>query len=243
MGIRPDLQISVGAAQSIVDRVIPGHAVATVSNIHGGEIAAVYEIGLVGGHPPIILKIYPDALHWKMHKEVIVAGLVQDRLSVPAPRVLLADDSRKLLDLSFVVMNRVNGASLGSLEKTLPPEQLVSAYVQIGQLLREFHRIPMDAFGYIGSTGILTPHATNHAYLTHQFQRKLDEFVTRGGDAPLARKVAGILRTARSSSTPVRKPCFATMTCTPGICSPRSRQPACSSRAFWILKAPLPAIR
>lgn len=190
MGIRPDLQMSVGAAQSIVDRVIPGHAVATVSNIHGGEIAAVYEIGLVGGHPPIILKIYPDALHWKMQKEVIVAGLVQDRLSVPAPRVLWADNSRKLLDLSFVVMNRVNGASLGSLEKTLPPEQLVSAYVQIGQLLREFHRIPMDAFGYIGPTGILTPHATNHAYLTHQFQRKLDEFVTRGGDAPLARKVA-----------------------------------------------------
>ena len=67
---------------------------------------------------------------------------------------------------------------------------MVSAYVQIGQLLREFHRIPMDAFGYIGPTGILTPHATNHAYLTHQFQRKLDEFVTRGGDAPLARKVA-----------------------------------------------------
>ena len=48
MGIRPDLQITETQAQSIVDRVIPGHAVATIVNIHGGEIAAVYEIGLAG---------------------------------------------------------------------------------------------------------------------------------------------------------------------------------------------------
>ena len=50
MGIRPDLQITETQAQSIVDRVIPGHAVATIVNIHGGEIAAVYEIGLAGAH-------------------------------------------------------------------------------------------------------------------------------------------------------------------------------------------------
>jgi aminoglycoside phosphotransferase (APT) family kinase protein len=191
MGIRPDLQVSREAAQSIVDQVIPGQTVATVCNIHGGEIAAVYEIAFVGGHPPLILKIYPDALHWKMQKEVVVTGLIQDRLSVPAPRVLLADDSRKLLALNFIIMTRLNGASLGLLEQDLPPEQRLSAYVQIGQLLREFHRIPMEAFGYIGSTGILTPHSTNHAYLTHQFRRKLDEFVERGGDSSLARKVAG----------------------------------------------------
>ena len=92
-----------------------------------------------------------------MQKEVSVAGLIQDQLNVPAPRVLLADDSRRLLAHNLVVMTRLNGATLGLLEKDLPPEQLVSAYVQIGQLLREFHRIPMDAFGYIGSTGILTP--------------------------------------------------------------------------------------
>jgi hypothetical protein len=38
--------------------------------------------------------------------------------------------------------------------------------MQIGQVLREFHRIPMEAFGYIGSKGIWTAHSTNRAYLT-----------------------------------------------------------------------------
>ena len=49
----------------------------------------------------------------------------------------------------------------------------------------------MQAFGYIGATGILTAHATNHDYLTHQFQRKIKEFTERGGDAGLAQRVAG----------------------------------------------------
>jgi hygromycin-B 7''-O-kinase len=81
MSIRPDLQVSVATAQAIVDRVIPGGAVATVSNIHGGEIAAVYEVAFVEALPSLVLKVYPDTLHWKMQKETLVLGsLVQDTL-------------------------------------------------------------------------------------------------------------------------------------------------------------------
>jgi aminoglycoside phosphotransferase (APT) family kinase protein len=69
-------------------------------------------------------------------------------------------------------------------------EQLASAYAQIGKLLRELHRIPMDAFGYIGPQGIWTDHPTNYAYLTHQFQRKLGQFTERGGAVHLARRIA-----------------------------------------------------
>jgi aminoglycoside phosphotransferase (APT) family kinase protein len=123
-----------------------------------------------------MLKVYPDDLHWKMQKEVTVVGLVQDRLSVPTPRILLADDSKTLLGLNFIVMTKLDGSILGQLERTLASEQRVSAYAQIGQLLREFHRIPMETFGYIGPKGIWTAHSSNHVYLTHQFQRKLKEF-------------------------------------------------------------------
>ena len=49
----------------------------------------------------------------------------------------------------------------------------------------------MEAFGYIGPTGIWTAHVSNHDYLTHQFQRKLGEFAERGGDAGLTQRVAG----------------------------------------------------
>jgi hygromycin-B 7''-O-kinase len=190
MSVRPDLQLPVIAAQAIVDGVLMGHTVAAVSNIHGGEIAATYEITFVEDEPPVVLKVYPDSLHWKMQKEVTVIALVQGRLSVPAPRILLADDSKRLLDLNFVLMTKLPGSTLGRLESTLAVDQRASAYRQIGGLLREFHRIPMDAFGYIGSRGIGTAHATNHDYLAHQCDRKLAEFADRGGSADLARRIA-----------------------------------------------------
>jgi hypothetical protein len=47
MNVRPDLQVSLATAQSIVDGVISGRSVAAVSSIHGGEIAAVYELAFV----------------------------------------------------------------------------------------------------------------------------------------------------------------------------------------------------
>jgi len=191
MKLKPDLQLSAATAQAIVDQATSKQAVAAVSRLHGGEIATVYEIAFLDpAHPSLVLKVYPDELHWKMQKEVTVIGLIQDRLSVPAPHVLLADDSKRLLDLSLTLMTKLEGSILGPLEARLASAQRLSAYKQIGQLLREFHRISMEAFGYIGPKGIRTPHSTNQAYLTHQFQRKLTEFTERGGDAGLARKVA-----------------------------------------------------
>lgn len=191
MKLRPDLRVSVAAAQSIVDEAVSGGAVAAVSALHGGEIAAVYEIAFLdAARPPLVLKVYPDDLHWKMQKEVRVVGLIDNRLGVPLPRVLFADDSKMLLDLNFLVMTKLDGAILGRLEGTLSPEQRASAYMQIGHLLREFHSISMAAFGYIGPTGISTAHSTNRAYLTHQIQRKLTDFAAQGGDAGLAERLA-----------------------------------------------------
>lgn len=190
MSIRPDLRVPVATAQAIVDGVLPGHTVAAVSEIHGGEIAATYEIAFGGAEQPVILKVYPDSLHWKMQKEVTVASLIQARLSVPVPRVLLADDSKRLLGLNFILMTKLAGSILAGFESTLTNGQRVSAYRQIGLLLREFHRIPMEAFGYIGASGILTAHSTNHAYLSFQFDRKLKEFTDRGGAVRLAQRIA-----------------------------------------------------
>ena len=192
MRLKPDLQPSVATAQAIVDRTISEQPVATISKLHGGEISAVYEIAFVDeAYPPLVLKVYPDELHWKMQKEVTVIGLIQNRLSVSVPRILLADDSKRLLGLNFTLMTKLDGSILGRLETTLVSAQRLSAYAQIGQLLRAFHFISMEAFGYIGPKGIWTAHPTNQVYLTHQFQRKLNEFTERGGNARLAQQVAG----------------------------------------------------
>ena len=194
MKLKPDLQFSIATAQAIVDQAASEGVVATVSRLYGGEIATIYEIAFVDpAHRALVLKVYPDELHWKMQKEVTVLGVIQDRLSVAVPRILSANDSKHLLDLNFTLMTKLDGSMLGHLEKSLDSEQRLSAYRQIGRLLREFHRIPMEAFGYIGPKGIWTPHSTNQLYLTRQFQRKLQEFAERGGDAGLGQRVAELV--------------------------------------------------
>jgi aminoglycoside phosphotransferase (APT) family kinase protein len=190
MSIRPALEVPVATAQSIVDRVLAGRRAAAVSNIHGGEIAAVYMITFEGPYPPVVLKVYPDALHWKMLKEATVISLLKAQLSVPIPRVLLADDSKQIIALNFILMTKLDGEILAGLEPTLTREELLSGYSQIGKLLHELHRLPMNAFGYIGPNGIMTEHATNEAYLSAEFGRKLKEFREHGGGVGLARQLA-----------------------------------------------------
>ena len=189
MNARPDLLVTVATAQAIVDGALAGRTVGAVSTIHGGDIAAVCEIAFVEPEPPIVLKMYPDWLHWKMQKEVTVSTLLRGRLSVAVPHILFADDTKRLLGLNFVLMTKLEGSILRQVEPSLTSAQRVSAYVQIGQLLREFHRIPMEAFGYIGPNGIWTAYATNSAYMSFQFDKKLKEFTDRGGAVSLARRV------------------------------------------------------
>ena len=187
---KPDLAVSHGIAQAIVDRVLPGRTLAVVTCLQGGEMGAVFELGLAEAPLSLILKVYPQAFQWKMHKEVAITGRLEGRLTVPIPRILLADDSKALLALNFVVLNNVDGEILSALEKVLAKQEVLSAYAQMGRLLREFHQIRFEAFGYIGPHGVWDPHPTNHAYVAARFDSKLKEFMERGGDPRLARRVA-----------------------------------------------------
>ena len=112
MTVKPDIAVSPAQAQTIVDRLGAGQTVAQISKLHGGAIGAIYEIGLIGGAPSLVLKVYPESLHWKMQKEVNVCALLSGRLSVPVPRVLLADDTKSVIGLNFVLMNKLDGVVL-----------------------------------------------------------------------------------------------------------------------------------
>jgi hypothetical protein len=52
-----------------------------------------------------------------MHKEMLVARLLDGRLSMPTPRILLADDSKALTDFNFAAMTRLKGQNVLGLER------------------------------------------------------------------------------------------------------------------------------
>jgi hypothetical protein len=67
-------------------------------------------------------------------------------------RGLLVDGSRSLLDLDFIVVNKLDGETLSALEPLLTEGEVLCAHTQMGRLLRQFHQIRMEAFGYIVRT-------------------------------------------------------------------------------------------
>ncbi|MBR0895212.1 aminoglycoside phosphotransferase family protein [Bradyrhizobium tropiciagri] len=185
--LKPRLAISIDQAQAIIDRAVPGSRVVNVTELRGGEISTILEIVLADA-PGCILKVYPQQLHWKMAKEVHVLGLLRD-VDIPIPRILLADDTGSVVDLSFVLMSKLDGIVLGQREPTLTDEELFAIYAEMGAALRRINEVTLDSFGYIGPNGVWTPHPTNRAYVSAQFDRKLTEFCTRGGDAALAARL------------------------------------------------------
>jgi len=182
--LKPSLAISNAQAQAIVDRVAPGRKVARLDALMAGEISAVFEIGLADGLPAYVLKVYPEVLHWKMQKEILVARLIEGKVGVPTPRILLADDTRTLIDLNFAVMTRLAGANL--LLDGPAPSETHGIFAQMGRALREIHGIAMEAFGYIGADGIVTPFASNRTYMLSQFERKVGGFAQLAGRPALA---------------------------------------------------------
>jgi aminoglycoside phosphotransferase (APT) family kinase protein len=184
--LKPNLAISPDQAQAIVDRVAPGRRLAHMSEMQQGEIGAVFEIALAGGSPAYVLKIYPDSMHWKMQKEITVSRLMEGKLGVPAPRIVLADDTRSLLGLNFLVMTKLDGRNVIELERDLDSPQVAAIYRQMGEALREIHGIVLDSFGYIGPQGVLTPFTSNRAYMSSQFDKKLGGLAEYGAPEALA---------------------------------------------------------
>ncbi|GIQ77874.1 phosphotransferase family protein [Bradyrhizobium sp. RD5-C2] len=185
--LKPRLAISIDQAQAIIDRVAPRRRVAGITELRGGEISTILEIVLADA-PNRILKVYPAQLHWKMAKEVYVHGLLRDA-DIPVPRILLADDTRSVIDLSFVLMSKLDGVELSRRDPELSHQEQFAIFAEMGAALRRINEITLDSFGYIGPSGVWTPHPTNRAYMSAQFDRKLTEFCTRGGDRALAERL------------------------------------------------------
>jgi aminoglycoside phosphotransferase (APT) family kinase protein len=190
--LKPALTVTDEQAQAIVDRVAPGRRLARIGELLAGEISAVFEIELADGPPAFVLKVYPEAMHWKMQNEVSVARLLEGR-PIPVPRILLADDSRSLLDLNFVVMNRFEGRTVSQWEPSLDRDETHAIYRQMGEALRVIHGISLESFGYLVADGVAQPFASNRAYMLSQFERKLGGFAKLGGRPALAAQLDAYL--------------------------------------------------
>jgi len=183
----------------------PSSVVEALELRQGGNISTVYEMRCARPEQPVILKIYPDAFHWKMEKELYVYRLFARIEGLPTPSILCADKSKEILSQNYVLMAALKGRVLSQVASSLAPLELRDIYFQMGALLAKIPGITLEAFGYI-TTGVAVPHPTNEAYMRAQFQKKLVEFAAHGGDAALRRTVEEFVEKHGDLLTDVRTP-------------------------------------
>jgi aminoglycoside phosphotransferase (APT) family kinase protein len=179
-------QATADAVLRLVDRRLRAE---TVAKLDGGTNSAVFEVRARDGRA-VVVKVYSDRLHWKLEKEVFVYGLLDGvDLAAPVPAVLAADESKALLPQNVLVLTRLDGVPVSSLVDRLSDRELARITRQIGAFLRSLHELGFDAFGYVGTDGIVRAHDTNLRYMRFQFDKKLREFAELGGDDALRRRI------------------------------------------------------
>jgi hygromycin-B 7''-O-kinase len=174
------LDLTRQVIESILSKHYLNPHVETILSREGGEISSVIEVNCSWPKADFILKIYPDQFHWKMEKEVFVYDLLSKDKSIPAPTIIFFDDSKTLLPQNYLLMNKIDGTVLSQISTELKANSLRDIYRQAGNILRLVHSMTFENFGYI-SNGITEPFPDNFSYMTHQFQKKLSEFLALGG--------------------------------------------------------------
>jgi len=184
-----DFDLDVATGERIVALAEPGFQTETVVRLTGGRNSAVFEVRSRDGRS-LVVKLYSDRFHWKMEKEVFVYERMQQHaLTATLPKILAADDSKELVSQNVLVMTKVDGKHVDSLIANLDERDLVEINRQVGSTLAELHRIEFAEFGYVGTDGVVEGHATNLAYMSFQFDKKLREFDEHGGDDDLRRMI------------------------------------------------------
>jgi aminoglycoside phosphotransferase (APT) family kinase protein len=156
-----------------------------LSRLDGGS-TEVYRLDLVGGAPPIVLKIYADEPSWTPGKEALVSDWLTAWAELPVPRWLRLDESRQVLPLRYALTTWLPGDNVRALRGS---PGITEVYREMGRWLRRLHRLPMQGYGYVSDQGVVRPRSSNLEYMTASFEAVFRQFLEQGGDPAFEKRL------------------------------------------------------
>ncbi|MEU8379423.1 amino acid adenylation domain-containing protein [Streptosporangium sp. NPDC048865] len=149
----------------------------------GGEISAVYEVRCADRE--LIVKIYPDVLSARLHKEARVYELLRGS-GASCPEMVHWDVSRRELPHAYAVMTKVPGRPLSEVSGGLAAGEVADLYREMGRTLRAVHGVRVERFGPIDGP----QESSNEAYVGGQLDLRLAQFTEFGGDPELHAEIS-----------------------------------------------------
>jgi hygromycin-B 7''-O-kinase len=97
---------------------------------------------LFGLGDDVVVKLVPPNWRRQGDKEILVAPLLEGKLSLPTPRLI---GGGEIDNWVFVISTRLSGTSLADVWPSLELEQKRAIMIQTGQVLREFRTVSFDS--------------------------------------------------------------------------------------------------
>ncbi len=160
---------------------------AAVTELTGGH-ARSFRIDRAEG-PPLVLKVYNDALPYATGKETYASRLLRD-LDMPVTRFLVSDETRTRLPFRYTVANYLPGRQVMTFKEEPDVGDL---YRQMGEMLRKLHSVSVPGYGAFGEDGLVDAAATNSDYIGRFFAHGFDRFRHFGGGEALAERLEAIV--------------------------------------------------
>ncbi len=157
-----------------------------ITELIGGG-ARSYRIDRVEG-PPVVLKVFNDALPYATGKETYASRLLRG-LDVPMTRFLAADETRSRLPFRYTIANYLPGRQVITFRNE---PDVADLYRQMGEMLRKLHTVPVPGYGAFDTDGLNDPVPTNTQYLNKRFTYGIGRFRHFGGGEALAQKLEAI---------------------------------------------------
>jgi len=114
-----------------------------------------------------------------MAQEPQIHELLRAETTVPVAEILAYDDSRRLLDRDYLLMERLPGQPL--IEAGLVGAELEGVLEQVGVYLAQMHALVADRYGYLGPHRPMEPQATWVEGFSVMWNKLLDDVVACGG--------------------------------------------------------------
>ncbi|HEX3022189.1 MAG TPA: phosphotransferase, partial [Lachnospiraceae bacterium] len=125
----------------------------SINEMDGGFCNVVYLIKFKNGEE-YVLKIAPsDEIEMMTYEEgllqteVSVLKLIEEKTTIPAPRVIYADETRTICNASYFFMTKVEGESYVDVRKNFTEAEHLQIKKQLGQMSKEMNDIVGNQFG------------------------------------------------------------------------------------------------
>lgn len=129
--------------------------VGEIAELKGGMFNSAYLIEIIGKQNKVILKVSssPDAklLSYEsniMKTEVQVYRIIEEQTSVPIPKILFHDFSKRAIDSDYFFMTVLKGEVMKNVIKKLTTEDLDEIKKELGRYFAQIHSIKGTYFGY-----------------------------------------------------------------------------------------------